>query len=277
MRRIIVFVWLSALSVGALAWSTLDDWAAVVATQITARQPLPVLSAYGAALSLVDAYEIQKRVAQRLARDADIAGFKASLTRPRGQVEFNVREPVTGVILKDGLLRGEITLHLRDFKRLTIAPGLGFVTKSRITKPLTDLAQLNALIGAVVPVIDFSDFRFEREQGLSATDLVAGNAAFARLLVGKPLAAIDPASINGMLVELAYNDTVVDRGRAVNVMGNQQTALFWLINKLLAQGWPLPAGTLLMTGGLSDPVPARLGTYLAKFWDTTDLEFVIEW
>lgn len=276
MYRATTFICLLLLSAVAPAWSTLQDWASVVATQIKAKQPLPVLSAYGASLNLLDAYAIQKLVVQNLGEGDHVAGFKAALTRPRGQVEFNVREPVTGVILNSGLLRGEITLRMRDFKRLTIAPALGFVLKARVNRPLTDLTQLAPLIGAVMPVIDFSDFRFERETGLSATDLVAGNVAFARLLVGKPFAAMDPATIDGVLVELSHNDTVVDRGRAINVMGSQQTALFWLINKILAQGWKLPKGTLLVTGGFSDPVLARPGRYHTKFWGATDLRFVVE-
>ena len=242
MQRSLTFASLFLLTRAALGWSTLEDWAAVVATQIETRQPLPVLSTYGAALSLVDAYEVQKRVIQRLAPPEDIVGFKAGLTRPGGQVRFDAREPVTGVVLKPGLLKGDTTLRLRDFKHLTIAPGLGFVIRKRISKPLTDMAQLGPLIGAALPVIDFSDFHFERDRGLNAADLVAGNIATARVLVGKPLAGTDPATVNGVLVELSHYGKVVDRGRAVNVMGNQYTALFWLINKLLAQGWALPAG-----------------------------------
>lgn len=276
MYRLIPLSALCLISSSGFAWSTLEDWATVVATQIETRQPLPVLSAYGASLSLLDAYEVQKRVVQQIASSEDIAGFKAGLTGPLGKVKFNAREPVTGVVLKQGLLRGKVTLRLRDFSRLTIAPGLGFVLKSRVTKPLVSTAQVEPLIGAVMPVIDFSDFRFERDSGVNAADLVAGNTAFARMLVGKPLPATDAATVNGMLVELFYNDTVVDRGRAVNVMGNQYTALFWLINKLLAQGWSLPAGTLLMTGGFSDPVSAHLGRYVARYWDATDLGFTVE-
>jgi 2-keto-4-pentenoate hydratase len=276
MPRATLLICLLLLSAPALAWSTLQDWATVVATQIKAKQPLPVLSAYGASLNLPDAYAIQKLVVQNLATTDHISGFKAGLTRPRGQVEFNVREPVAGVIFDNGLLRGDVTLHLRDFKRLTIAPALGFVLKAPVTHPLTDLAQLTPLIGAVMPVVDFSDFRFERESGVSATDLVAGNMAFARLLVGKPLATMDAATVNGVLVELSHDDAVVDRGRAVNVMGSQHTALFWLINKTLAQGWKLHAGMLLVTGGFSDPVLARPGRYAAKFWDATDLRFTVE-
>ncbi len=276
MTRATTFIGLLLFGAQALAWSTLQDWATVVATQIKAKQPLPVLSAYGAGLNLLDAYAIQKLVAQNLSATDRISGFKAGLTRPRGQVEFNVREPVAGVIFDNGLLAGEVTLHLRDFKRLTIAPALGFVLKAPITQPLTDLAQLAPLVGAVTPVIDFSDFRFERESGVSGTDLIAGNVAFARLLVGKPLVTTDSATVNGVLVELFLDQAVVDRGRAVSVMGSQQTALFWLINKTLAQGWKLQSGMLLVTGGFSDPVLARPGRYVAKFWDANDLRFTVE-
>jgi 2-keto-4-pentenoate hydratase len=100
--------------------------------------------------------------------------------------------------------------------------------------------------------------------------------AFARLLVGKPLAATDSTTVNGVLVELSLDAVVVDRGRAVSVMGSQQTALFWLINKTLAQGWKLEPGMLLVTGGFSDPVLARPGRYVAKYWDASDLHFTVE-
>jgi 2-oxo-3-hexenedioate decarboxylase len=266
---------LSLLPTVAAAWSTLDDWAAVVATQIRARKPVPALSAYGAGLSLPDAYEVQRRVVRELGHDVGVAGFKASLTRPRGQVEFRVREPVTGVILDRGVLRGAPTLRRHEFARLTIAPGLGFVTRRAISSPLRDLAELDALIGAVMPVVDFSDMRFDRTGSPSVTDLVASNTAFARLLVGKPLPEVDLAALDGTLVELARDTAVIDRGRGVNFKGGQRTALFWLINRLLAQGWSLPSGTLLVTGGLSDPVPAEPGDYVANFRDLAELRFMV--
>jgi len=277
MRLLILWGFLCLAAPAAEAWSTLEDWALIVATQLKARDPLPVLSHYGASLSLPEAYDVQRRVIRLVAGDdPPIAGYKASLTRPRGQVEFDTREPITGVILKSGVLRGPQTLRMRDFKRLTIAPGLAFQLKSPITKPLTNMAELPAVVGAAMPAIDLSDYRFEAGQGLQASDLVAANAGFARILLGRPLPAADPATVNALLVELVYNDTVVDRGRAVNVMGNQYTALYWLVNQVLQQGGSLPAGTLLVTGGFSDPVPARLGSYVAKYWGIVDVEFTLE-
>lgn len=258
-----------------LAWSTLHDWATVVSTQIKDRQPLPVLSAYGVALDMADAYEVQKLVVQGLALRHKVAGYKAGLTRPKGQVRFDVREPVTGVVFRESILRGAPVLLRREFKQLTIAPGLGYVLRTKLTAPLKDPDQTLAVVAAILPVVDFSNFDFDHPGTVMGADLVAGNTASARLLVGKPFTDTSPATLDGLLVELSREGTVVDRGRGVNVMGGQRQALFWLINRLLAQGWELPAGTLLVTGGLSDPVPAELGEYSAHFWDHATLEFRI--
>lgn len=273
-RALLVLV-MTGLAGPAMAWSTLHDWATVVSTQIKDRQPLPVLSAYGVDLDLSDAYEVQKLVVQGLALRGKVAGYKADLTRPKGQVRFDVREPVTGVVFRENILRGAPVLLRREFKQLTIAPGLGYVLRTKLTAPLSDPAQTMAVIAAVLPVIDFSNLDFEQPEAVTGTDLVAGNTASARLLVGKPFSHPDPAALDGLLVELSREGTVVDRGRGINVMGGQRQALFWLINRLLAQGWELPAGALLVTGGLSDPVPAASGEYSAHFWDHGTLEFRI--
>ena len=255
------------------AWSTLDDWATVVASQVESRQPLPVLSAYGIGLTLGDAYAVQKLVIQRLAGSRAVVGFRAALTRPRAQVAFDVREPVTGVILKGGILRGEPALSLRQLPGLTIAPGLGFVLRKRVAEPLTSADGIEALVSAVFPVIDLSNPDFEREGRVSGADLVAGNAAFGRVLLGKPLPDTHPDTFNGVLVELTHQSQVIDRGRGVNLMGDQRNALRWLINTLLQQGWELSPGTLLVTGGLSDPVPAKPGEYTARYWGQGELSF----
>lgn len=256
-----------------LGWSTLHDWALVVATQAKAHQPLPVPSAYGAGLTLSEAYAVQKLAVQRLVSPREVAGFRAALTRPRGQVALGITTPITGVVPKGAILRGEPVLLLREYRALTVAPGLGFILRAPVTQRVRDPAAVQALIAAVVPVIDFANPRFEFPDSVTATDLVAGNAGTARLLVGKPFPDTAPATFNGTLVELARAGTIIDRGRGVNLMGSQQKALAWLINSLLEQGWNLPKGTLLVTGGLSDPVPARPGEYEAHFWDLGRLAF----
>lgn len=265
---------LSCLWAGnSVAWSTLDDWATVVASQVESREPLPVLSAYGIGLTLGDAYRVQKLVIQRLAGTRAIGGFRAALTRPRAQVAFDVREPVTGAVLKGGILRGEPALSLRQLPGLTIAPGLAFVLRSRVAKPLASADGIEKLVSTVFPVIDLSNSDFEREGRVSGADLVAGNAAFGRVLLGKPLPDTHPDTFNGVLVELTHQGKVIDRGRGVNLMGDQRNALRWLINALLEQGWELSPGMLLVTGGLSDPVPAKPGEYSARYWGQGELSF----
>ena len=261
---------------GANAWSTVDDWALVVATQIKSKAPLPALSSYGAGLTLVDAYAVQRQVAAQLGEHDKVAGFRASLTRPRAQVEFDVREPVSGVIFASGIVRGAALFKLREFKQLMLAPGLGFVLKTTVTAPLTDLGQVEKLISAVIPVVEFSDYRFDSKGRVRAEDFAANNAAFARLLTGRPFDHVDATTINGVITEMMRAEVVIDRGRAINVMGSQYTALYWLINHLLKQGWTLPAGHLLVTGALSDPIRGEAGHYAVSFGSSASLAFDIE-
>ncbi|MBI2802730.1 MAG: hypothetical protein HYX63_21035 [Gammaproteobacteria bacterium] len=276
MLRFITLGALIGLSLNVVAWSTVDDWAAIVVTQLRSRQPLPALSTYGAGLDVASAYAVQHQVLDELTTNDKIAGFRVSLTRPLGQVRFKVHEPVTSAVLHSGLLRGTATFKLRDFKRLQIAPALGYVLKVAVAKRLNDLKELDALIGSVVPAVDFSNFDFERETDWRGEDLIAANGAFVALLVGKPLAAIDANAVNSVLTELTRDGQVIDRGRAVNVMGSQYTALYWLINRLLDQGWALQPGTVLVTGPLSDPVPAKPGKHIARYWDASDVTFTVE-
>jgi len=68
---------------------------------------------------------------------------------------------------------------------------------------------------------------------------------------------------------------VVDRAKATNVMGGQYAAVRWLLNDLLVRGWTAQAGQLLVTGPLSEPVPAQVGSWLVDYRDQGKLEFTI--
>jgi 2-keto-4-pentenoate hydratase len=275
MRIVATVIACSIYSAAAGAWTTLDDWATVIATQMAGRQSLPVPSGYGSALSLDEAYRVQRMVADELARVNPIVGFRASLTRPRAQVAFGVRQPVSGVIFSDQVLHGEVRLNLKLFNALTVVPAMGFVLQGAPVATLTDPRQVAPLIAQVVPVVDFADLRYDSAARLGGADFVATNNGAARVLVGEPLDPDIAAAVDSIVTEMAIDDVVIDRGRAVNVMGGQILALQWLINQLLSRGYSIPAGSLLVTGGLSDPVPARPGIHVVRFGDGVALRFEI--
>ena len=67
----------------AWGWSTVENWADVLLLQMKAKQPLPALSAYGASLSLPDAYEVQRLIVRELSAQSPVVQVTTVAAPPR--------------------------------------------------------------------------------------------------------------------------------------------------------------------------------------------------
>jgi 2-keto-4-pentenoate hydratase len=68
---------------------------------------------------------------------------------------------------------------------------------------------------------------------------------------------------------------LLQSGGSAEVLGSQRTALVWLINQILARGYTIAAGHLLMTGAIGGMQPAKPGNYSAEFGDLGAIDFKI--
>ena len=51
------------------------------------------------------------------------------------------------------------------------------------------------------------------------------------------------------------------------MLGHPAAAVAWLVNKLTAEDWPLKAGSLVLSGGLTAPVPMGPGSAVTAEFD----------
>lgn len=249
------------------AWSTVENWADVLILQMKHQQPLPALSAYGASLSLPDAYEVQRLLVRELSTQSPVVGFKAELTTPLARVRMQGDSAVTSAVLKRDLLEPGAEVGPAGPGEHSISPAIGFIVKHRIDRPVHDAARLPALVDKAVPVVMVLDQRFENRAAVRATDLVAVNGAHTHLVVGKPFARPEPTIVDAQFIEILHEGNVIDRAKATNVMGSQAYALQWLINELVRRKLALVPGQLLVTGPLAEPMPISPGTYIVDFWE----------
>lgn len=257
----------AACAVPALAWSTVENWADILITQMKARQPLPALSSYGAGLHLPEAYEVQRLLVRELSTQSPVVGFKAELTTPLARVKMRGNTAVTSAILKRELLAPGAEVGPAGPGEHSISPAIGFIVKQRIAKPVLSAADLPAYVEKAVPVVMVLDQRFENRAAVRAEDLVAANGAHTHLVVGKPFARPEPTIVDAQFIEVLHDGNVIDRAKATNVMGSQAYALQWLINQLVGRGLALVPGQLLVTGPLAEPMPISPGTYTVDFWE----------
>lgn len=234
--------------------------------------PLPNVS-MEAVLDMSRAYQIQTAfVKARLTKDS-IAGFKAGLTTQGAQAYFGIDRPIFGVLFKSGDFSQLPVISLKNFNYLMIETELGFITKKAITKTVNSVAELKTYIAQVVPVIELPDVGFAKNP-ITAIDLVAANTGSEGFIYHKEVNWIGQ-NLNAVAVSLSHNGNIVNQGEGTDALGDQWEALRWLVNQVLAHGWSIEKGNILITGALGTMIAAEPGIYRAQFNDGATLELTL--
>lgn len=214
-------------------------------------------------LDLDTGYAIQDlNLRARLDRGERLIGVKLGLTSRAKQQRMGVHVPFVAwltdaMILPAGdPVPGDRLIHPR------VEPEIVFVMGERLRGPGVGCAVAMSAVASVwagAEVIDsrYRDFRF------TAGDVAADNAssgAFVTGPVGVPPAQLD-LSLEAVLVEV--DGVVVDSATGAAVQGHPGEALALAANELAKRGHTIEPGWIVLTGGMTDAVPAPPGVSVA--------------
>lgn len=214
-------------------------------------------------LDLETGYRIQDLNLQaRLARGETLVGVKLGLTSRAKQERMGVHFPFVAWLTDAMLLGAGEPVPQSRLIHPRIEPEIVFVLEERLEGPGVSCAVAMAAVGSVwggAEVIDsrYRDFRFK------AGDVAADNAssgAFVTGPVGLPPAALNLA-LEAALVEV--DGQVVDSATGAAVQGHPGEALALAANELAKRGHALEPGWIVLTGGMTDAVPAPPGVSVA--------------
>lgn len=214
-------------------------------------------------LDVPTGYAIQDLTLQRrLARGERLIGVKLGLTSRAKQQRMGVDMPFVAWLTDAMLLPTGLPVPQERLIHPRIEPEIVFVMGGRLqgpgVGPVEALAAVSHVYGGA-EVIDsrYADFRFR------AGDVVADNAssgAFVTGSVGLPPESLD-LSLEGVLVEV--DGAIVDSATGAAVLGHPAEALALAANELATRGLAIEAGWLVLTGGMTDAVPAPPGASVA--------------
>lgn len=269
----IIFCLTSLFGVPCQVLANIDDLAKQLLSAHEKREAIPNLSSK-IGPDMAAAYQVQMLyVKGRLVHDK-VAGFKAGLTTAASQNQFHINRPISGVLFASGDFSKTRTVSLQKFNRLMIEMEIGFITKKPILKTVQSVEQLKSYIKEVVPVIELPDVGF-KNQKISAGDLIAANAVSAGYIIFRESNWLNQ-DVNSIAVTLFHNDAIVNQGFGEDALGDQWEALRWLVNHVIANGWTIGEGNLLITGSLGEVIPAKPGVYRAQYNNGPKFEFVCE-
>ena len=108
----------------------------------------------------------------------------------------------------------------------------------------------------------YRDFKFDLKS------VIADNTSSSRFVVGSRMRNLDELDLRTLGVVLEKNGEIVAMAAGAAVLGHPLTAVAMLANHLGARGQEIPAGSFIMTGGVTEAIAVAAGDHVcARFQD----------
>lgn len=228
-------------------------------------------------MTMADGYAVQTELRRRFIEQGHaLIGWKAGLTSKAKMKQMGVDVPSIG-FLTDRMARPEnSSITVSDLVHPRVECEVAFVTKADLSGPDCTAEQVLAATDYVLPAIEiidsrFSGFKFDLES------VVADNGSSARFVSGGRARYPDELDLRTLGVVLEKNGEIVEMGAAAEVLGHPAEAVAMLVNILHDLGETLPAGSFVMSGGITAAVAVQPGDHInARFQELGSISIRFE-
>ena len=205
-----------------------------------------------------DGYRVQRELQRRhLARGEQLVGYKMGLTSLAKMKQIGLSSPVFGFLTNAHRVRDGAAVEAASLSQPRVEPEIAFI----LAKPLDgecSIEEVLAATEAIAPAIEVLDSRFNGFK-FDLASAIADNTSAARFVVGearKAPAGLDLAKIAGVVRK---NGAEAARGSGENVLGHPARSVAMLATMLKSERTVLPAGAIVMTGGITEAIPVARG------------------
>ena len=138
------------------------------------------------------------------------------------------------------------------------------------------MSEVLAAIDFVVPAVEIIDSRY-RDFKFDLKSVVADNTSASRFVIGGKSRNLKELDLPTLGVVLEKNGQIISMAAGAAVLGHPLTAVVMLANHLGSRGQNIPAGSFIMTGGVTEAIQVTAGDFISvRYQDlgTVSMRFV---
>lgn len=217
-------------------------------------------------MTIGDGYAVQLELRKRfLAAGHRQVGWKAGLTSKAKMIQMGVNVPSIG-FLTDRMSRPESSaISTSDLVHPRVECEVAFVMKTTLQGPGCTAADVLAATDYVLPAVEIIDSRFSGFK-FDLPSVVADNGSSARFVGGGRARYAEDLDLRTLGVVMEKNGELVAMAASAAVLGHPAEAIAMLVNILAELGENLPAGSFVMSGGITEAVAVKPGdSIVARF------------
>ncbi len=209
-----------------------------------------------------DAYAVQDELLRRkLSRGARVVGYKAGLTSHAKMKQMGVATPVFGFLVDEFTVPEGGEIKTSELIHPRVEPEICFVTRSELRGPGCHIAAVLAACDFVMPGIEVIDSRY-RDFKFDLKSVVADNTSASRFVIGGRIGRAQDLDLRTLGIVFEKNGEAVAFGAGAAVLGHPAAAVAMLVNHLASRGQALPAGSLVLSGGITEAIGVEAGDHV---------------
>ena len=227
-------------------------------------------------MSVADGYAVQDELLRRWQTGGrTLAGYKGGLTSKAKMDQMGVRVPAFGMLISDTCVVDGGTVQMSELIHPKVEAEIAFVT----ARELSGTVSIDEVLDAtdfVMPAIEVIDSRF-RDFKFDLPSVIADNTSAARYVVGGAPRRVKGLDLRLLGVVMERNGELIGAAAAAAVMGHPAASVAALVQWLADAGRALPAGSLIMTGGVTEAIAVTGGDHVTarvQHLGTVGLRFV---
>jgi 2-oxo-3-hexenedioate decarboxylase len=228
-------------------------------------------------MTMADANDIQWEIRRRKeARGHKIVGMKMGLTSWAKMKQMGVDKPTYGFLADYFSLADGAAVPIDELIHPKVEAELAFVTNKPLEGPeltVSDVLDATELVVPAVEIIDsrYKDFKFD------LISVQADNSSSSRFVIGSHAAKPKDCDWSTVGVVMQKNGEIVELGAGAAVLDHPAASVAMLAKMLHERGEIIPAGTFVMTGGITAAVLVERGDSIVVRYqglDAVSLHFV---
>ena len=259
---------------------TTDQIASIAADHERARRtvtPIDPVTRRHPEMTLDDAYAIQDLIrARKEGRGHKTVGLKCGLTSYAKMKQMGVDTPVFGFVSDYMACAEGSDIKTSELIHPKVEAEICVVTKAPLKGPGCHVGAVMAAIDFVIPGVEIIDSRY-RDFKFDLKSVIADNTSASRFVIGGRARRVEELDLRTLGVVLEKNGQIVAMAAGAAVMGHPAAAIAALANHLGARGQEIPAGSFIMTGGVTEAIAVQAGDSVnVRFQDlgTVGMRFV---
>lgn len=210
-------------------------------------------------MDVADAYAVQRELLGRWqAVGRRLSGYKAGLTSKAKMAQMGVSVPSFAFLTNDMARPDRGVVEMDGLIHPRVEAEIAFVTRDALRGPGCTVEAVITATDFVVPAIEILDSRYEAFK-FDLVSVIADNASSAGYVTGGRPRRVADLDLRTLGVTLERNGEMVGMAASAAVLGNPAASVAMLVDFLATCDEELPAGSFVMTGGVTEAIAVEAG------------------